>query len=160
MPPITALLHTCNDALRLGRALETLRPCDELLVIDHASSDATVHLALEYGATVRKARPGDAPSAYLSLARNQWVFCLLPSESISEGLEAALFEWTLYRDHEVAHVSACSVSLREETPEGWVEAAPVTRLVPRTWPAWGDRLPSTQSSTTLLSGYLLRFRVP
>jgi hypothetical protein len=33
MPKITALLHTHNDALRLGRALDSLRPCDEVLVI-------------------------------------------------------------------------------------------------------------------------------
>ena len=31
MPPITALLHTKNDSLGLGRALETLLPCSEIL---------------------------------------------------------------------------------------------------------------------------------
>ena len=32
MPKFTALLRTHNDALRLGRALQSLRPCDEVLV--------------------------------------------------------------------------------------------------------------------------------
>jgi glycosyltransferase involved in cell wall biosynthesis len=37
MPQLTALIHTHNDELRLGRALESLRPCDELLIFDHGS---------------------------------------------------------------------------------------------------------------------------
>ena len=41
MPKTTALLHTHNDALRLGRALDSLRPCDEVLVIDEGSEDDT-----------------------------------------------------------------------------------------------------------------------
>ena len=41
MPKISALLHTHNDALRLGRVLDSLRPCDEVLVIDEDSEDDT-----------------------------------------------------------------------------------------------------------------------
>ena len=37
MPPFTALLHTHNDALRLGRALETLFAGSEILIVDHHS---------------------------------------------------------------------------------------------------------------------------
>jgi len=39
MPKISALLHTHNDALRLGRAPESLRPCDEVLAIEDCSED-------------------------------------------------------------------------------------------------------------------------
>ena len=47
MPSITALLHTENDALRLGRALETLYTCDDILIVDYGSRDATVRVARE-----------------------------------------------------------------------------------------------------------------
>ena len=57
MPSITALLHTENDALRLGRCLETLYPCDYIHVVDHGSQDGTVPLAREYGARVIAAQP-------------------------------------------------------------------------------------------------------
>ncbi len=53
MPPITAFLHTHNDARHLGRALESLRPCDEILIIDHGSTDSTLRVAREYGAAIR-----------------------------------------------------------------------------------------------------------
>ena len=46
------MLHTENDALRLGRALETVYACDDILVVDHGSRDATVRVAREYGAHV------------------------------------------------------------------------------------------------------------
>jgi glycosyltransferase involved in cell wall biosynthesis len=52
MPPITALLHTTNDALRLGRALETLLPCAEIIIVDHHSADATRRIARDYGARI------------------------------------------------------------------------------------------------------------
>ena len=42
MPPITALLHTMNDALRLGRTLEMILPCAEILIVDHRSARRNV----------------------------------------------------------------------------------------------------------------------
>jgi glycosyltransferase involved in cell wall biosynthesis len=68
MPTITALLHTENDALRLGRCLETLYPCDHILVVDHGSRDSTVSIAREYGASVISALPGATPAYYLRSA--------------------------------------------------------------------------------------------
>ena len=51
---ITALIHTCDNALSLGRALDSLRPCDEVIVVDHGSRDETVKVAKEHGAKVIK----------------------------------------------------------------------------------------------------------
>ena len=93
MPKITALIHTRNDALRLGRALESLRPCDEVLVVDDASDDDTVKVAHQYGAYVKTAIPGVTPGAYAMDASYDWVLCIEPNEALSEGLEASLIEW-------------------------------------------------------------------
>lgn len=93
MPSISALIHTCNDEHSIGRTLETLRPCDEVLVIDHASSDGTVKTAQQYGATVIAAVAGVEDGAYAVHCSNDWVLCLQPNESLSETLESALFEW-------------------------------------------------------------------
>ncbi len=48
MPKISAIIHTHNDAQRIGRALGSLRPCDEVLVIDHSSSDETGKIARDW----------------------------------------------------------------------------------------------------------------
>ncbi|MGO9086266.1 MAG: hypothetical protein ACLP6G_03705 [Terriglobales bacterium] len=170
MLTITALLHTENDALRLGRCLETLYPCDHIVVVEHGSRDATVRLALAYGARVTAALPGADPARYVQSANLQfanpqsanpgWIFCLDPHESVSESLAASLYEWKLSAVS-APPAPAFSVFLREETEQGWVEV-PVaqTRLVPPDWNRWEGRLPQTDPSALALSGELLRFVFP
>jgi hypothetical protein len=160
MPPITAILHTCNDGLRLGRALETLRPCDEILVLDHGSSDHTLRVAREYAAIVHALGPDQSARDVILTARHSWLLVLLPSESITEGLEAELFEWKLRSEDDVASIPACSVFLREETGEGWSETRPTTRLIPRNWDDWEGNVPRHDPRGPLLPGDLLRFRQP
>jgi glycosyltransferase involved in cell wall biosynthesis len=165
MPPITALLHTKNDALRLGRALEMLLPCTDIVIVDHHSTDATLRIAREYGARVVTADAHPAPDHYLDLARHDWVLCLDPAESISEGLQASLFEWSVLPIRadmsSPANESAFSMFVRQQTSEGWLQLpAPETRLIPRNWTRWEGRLPAREPSAVALQGELLRFAFP
>jgi len=159
MPPIAAVLHTENDALRLGRLLETLYPCDEILVVDHGSSDATLQVAREYGAKTVAGSNGATNEQYLQSIRSNWILWLDPRESVSEGLAASLFEW---KSEAVLNSGvAFSMFLREETAGGWVEhPSAQTRLVPSTWNRWAGRLPSADPSAVTLEGELLRFAFP
>ena len=157
MPKITALIHADKDAPRIGRLLDSLRPCDEVLVIDHASQDDTQKIAREHGATVKTAVPGVAPGAYLADARHDWILCLRPNEALSEGLEAALFEW---KDQDPGEVIGFSVQVREESPSGWKKLAPETRLVNRRRINWTTDLPPHDPAAKVLAGDLLRFRTP
>jgi glycosyltransferase involved in cell wall biosynthesis len=164
MPPITALLHTANDALRLGRTLETLLPCEEILVVNHGSQDATVRIAREYGARILPFHAAANPGHYLQSARHDWILCLDPRESLTEGLEASLYEWRSEARSETAN-SAFSVFVREETADGWlVLPAPQTRLIPRKWNRCRGYLPAEDPSTYRaalpLEGELLRFILP
>jgi glycosyltransferase involved in cell wall biosynthesis len=164
MPAITALLHARNDALRLGRALETLLPCDEILVVDHGTHYATRRIAREYGARVVSAKPNITPSQCLHLARHEWILCLEPRESLTEALAASLFEWKAEWKPEsksAPETTAFAVLLREETPHGWqANSTPQTRLVPRNWNHWQGLLPATEPSAVTLEGALLRFLQP
>jgi hypothetical protein len=173
MPPITALLHTENDSLRLGRTLEMLLPCSEILIVDHHSTDATRRVARAYGARIVAADfvPADfvatdrnkdeTTNRYLALARHDWLFCMKPGESITEGLQATLFEWSALPGSGVVAGVAFSVFVREQSGEHWLELpAPETRLVPRSWTRWRGRLPAQESSAVALEGELLRFDLP
>lgn len=152
MPKLTALIHTHNDELRLGRTLESLRPCDELLILDHGSQDGTAKVTREYGARVLS-----AVDANLSHPQHDWILCLLPTEALSEALEASLFEWKL-EEHSPA--SAFSLTVREQAGDQWLSHPPTTRLVNRQVRPWTGSLPADDPRAQLLIGDLLRFREP
>lgn len=158
MPAITALLHTENDALRLGRALESLRPCDEIVIVDHGSQDSTLIVAREYGARILPV--AESLSHYLHCAQHDWILCLEPRETLTEALEASLYEWKSESAHDKER-AGFSVFLREETPGGWLTLpSPQTRLVPRSWNRWNGHLPADPASAVTLEGELLRFLSP
>lgn len=156
MPTITALLHTENDALRLGRALEMLFPCDEILIVDHNSSDSTCQVAREYGARVQQAHSGIAVG---EIVRGEWILTLDPRESITESLAASLFEWKA--GEILANSRAFAVYRRDETMEGWI-SNPIaqTRLVRADWNRWTGYMPTRDESAEALEGDLLHFSFP
>lgn len=162
MPSITAVLHTENDELRLGRALETLYSCDDIVVIDHGSRDATARIARQYGARVVEATPAFSPHDYFHFAGpGGWILSLDPCESLTEKLAASLFEWKSTSLPQPPSASAFSVFLREETPDGWLAVpAAQTRLVPQNWKAWKEKHPAHDPAALALEGELLRFVFP
>ncbi len=165
MPPITALLHTTNDALRLGRSLETLLPCAEIIIVDHHSADTTRRIARAYGARIVTADSQATAHHYLNLASHDWIFCIEPAESITEALQASLFEWSALPSQSVLDSGtgglAFSVFVREQAGERWLHSPqPETRLIPRGWPRWQGRLPAHEPSALALEGELLRFALP
>jgi glycosyltransferase involved in cell wall biosynthesis len=158
MPSITVLLHTENDALRLGRCLETVYPCDEIVIIDHGSRDHTVQIAKEYGARVIPAKVRESAGGYRAHLRGAWILVLDPRESLSESLAASLYEW---KSEAPAEGHSFSIFLREETAGGWVDhPAPQTRLLPVQGIQWNGILPKNDPNAVTLEGPLLRFALP
>jgi glycosyltransferase involved in cell wall biosynthesis len=158
MPKITALLHTHNDGLRLGRALDSLRPCDEVLVVDDGSEDDTAKVVREHGAKLVSTIPGVTAGAYVMDASHDWVFCLRPNETLSDDLEAALFEW---RDQDPEDGFACyAVPIREQNHNGWQRCPAEVRLVNRKLMNWLGEMPPGEKCDGTLDGDLLCFHQP
>ncbi len=158
MPPITALLHTKNDALRLGRALESLLPCSEILIVDHHSTDATLRVAHEYGVRILSLDSQQVDADYVQQASHGWILGLRPCESLAEGLQASLFEWSSLPATNVEGTYA--FSLREQVASSWRNLPyPQTRLVPRSW-TWSGNLPAQHPSSQALEGEVLRIAFP
>ena len=159
MPKISAIIHAENDGRRIGRALESLRACDQVLVVDHGSNDETSKIAREHGASVRIGIPGVEPGAYVMDAHHDWILCLLPTESLSEGLEASLFEWK-DSDPSDAVVGYC-VDVRGEANGAWQSLGSHLRLVNRKRMNWPDRLPPDNGANVgRLEGEVMRFATP
>ena len=59
---ITATIITLNEERNIARAIESLRCCDEILVLDSGSTDRTVELAEKLGARVIEAGGAATPA--------------------------------------------------------------------------------------------------
>ncbi|MCI0402017.1 MAG: hypothetical protein L0212_00655 [Acidobacteria bacterium] len=147
MPRITALIHTQNHRRCLGRALESLRPCDEFVVVDHNSSDGTPQVARQYGAIVA------TPEGALTSIGHDWVLVLKPYEAISESLESTLYAWK----QEEPNAQAFAVRIRKETPSGWELQPAEVRLLRRSSLPSSSAEPLSAADAPLLEGDVLRF---
>ncbi|MGZ7077558.1 MAG: glycosyltransferase [Candidatus Angelobacter sp.] len=151
---ISALIHTCDNARSLGRALDSLRPCDECIVVDHGSRDETVKVAKEHGAKVINAVPGVSNGAYAQNARNQWILCLLPQEAIAEDLEASLLEWS--EAEQDPNQMGFNMAIREENGTGWKSLDAEMRLANCKQINWTGDLPPANPHSPVLAGHILR----
>ncbi len=91
---ISATIITYNEERNIVRVIESLRCCDEIVVVDSGSSDRTCELAEKLGAKVYDSPwPGYAKQKNLAAdrAQNDWILSLDADEALSEGLEAEIW---------------------------------------------------------------------
>jgi glycosyltransferase involved in cell wall biosynthesis len=96
---ISATIVTLNEERNIARAIESLRCCDEIVVVDSGSHDGTVAMATKLGARViEREWPGYAQQKNFAaeVAANDWILSLDADEALSEELEAAI--WEIKRD--------------------------------------------------------------
>jgi glycosyltransferase involved in cell wall biosynthesis len=83
--PISVFLITVNEEPNIGRVLESCSGMDEVIVVDSGSTDRTVEIAKQHGATVvHQDWLGYAKQkAYaMSLCKNEWVLNLDADEEL------------------------------------------------------------------------------
>jgi glycosyltransferase involved in cell wall biosynthesis len=91
---ISATIITFNEERNVARVIESLRCCDEILVLDSGSNDRTVEIAAKLGARVVEASwHGYAAQKNIAaeLASHDWILSLDADESLSEALEAEIW---------------------------------------------------------------------
>ena len=91
MTKISGLVITLNEAHNIVECLRSMkRVCDDVVVVDSGSSDATIELARGEGATVIVQVPflGDGPQRSLGLphCKHDWVLNLDADERLEEDL--------------------------------------------------------------------------
>jgi glycosyltransferase involved in cell wall biosynthesis len=92
---ISATIITFNEERNVARVIESLRCCDEILVLDSGSNDRTVEIATKLGARVVEASwHGYAAQKNIAaeLATHDWILALDADESLSEALEAEIWQ--------------------------------------------------------------------
>ncbi len=92
---ISATIITFNEERNIARAIESLRCCDEIVVIDSGSVDRTVEIAEKLGARVVDAVwHGYAGQKNLASeqAAHDWILSIDADESLSEALEGEIWQ--------------------------------------------------------------------
>ena len=120
MPPLSAILITCNEERDLPEALASLAGvADEIVVVDSGSTDRTCDLARQAGARVFS-RPFAGFDQQKNFAAEQachdWVFSLDADEALSPELRVSLLKWK----QGTAQCAAYEVSRRTNYLGKWI----------------------------------------
>ena len=94
MMKISTTIITFNEEQNLPRAIESLRCCDEILIVDSGSTDRTVEIAEKFGARVIEAnwRGYAGQKNYASeQATHDWILSIDAVEALSEDLEGEIW---------------------------------------------------------------------
>lgn len=92
-PGISACVITLNEAGNIEDCLKSLEFCDEIVVVDSGSADATQTLARKLGArVVERAFDGYRSQKDFAVAQasHDWVLCLDADERVTAELRAAI----------------------------------------------------------------------
>ncbi len=92
---ISAAIITLNEQRNIARAIESLRCCDEIVVVDSGSIDRTCEIAASLGARVVEAswRGYASQKNYAtSECQHDWVLSLDADEALSEALEGEIWQ--------------------------------------------------------------------
>lgn len=90
---LSAVLITLNAGKQLAQALESLKFCDEIVVVDSNSDDNTAEIAQQYGARLVQQHWlgfGLQKQFAVAQAKHDWVLCLDADERVSPQLEASI----------------------------------------------------------------------
>jgi glycosyltransferase involved in cell wall biosynthesis len=96
---ISATIITLNEERNIPRAIESLRCCDEIVVLDSGSTDRTVEVASKLGArVVEEGWRGYAgqKNAAADQASNDWILSIDADEALSESLDGEV--WRLKKE--------------------------------------------------------------
>jgi glycosyltransferase involved in cell wall biosynthesis len=99
LPGLSACIITRDEAARIGPCIEALAFCDEVLVVDSHSSDATRDIALRLGARViERDWPGYRSQKQFATdaARNDWILSVDADERVTPQLQDEIMAMHAY----------------------------------------------------------------
>lgn len=103
---ISAVIITLNEEKNIEACLKSISFCDEIVVIDSGSTDATVSLAKKYTPLVFH-RPFDHFSAQkneaISKAASDWILSIDADERVSESLKLEILDVVSYHSRYQAY---------------------------------------------------------
>ena len=91
---ISAVILAKNEEKKIGKTIKSLSFCDEVIVVDDESSDATVQIAQKTGVKVlshsKKNAFGGQRNWAMEQAKNDWILFIDADEEVSENLKSEI----------------------------------------------------------------------
>lgn len=132
-PTLTAIVIAKNEAEMLANCLESLKWCDEVLVVDHDSTDTTPEIAKRLGARVIHASGSfaDIRNEGLRLCKSDWVLYIDADERVIPDLAKEVRQVLTQPQHAAYSVSRSNVLYGHVMKHGGWEHDRVVRLFER-----------------------------
>ena len=162
-PSISAFVVCCNEERQIRRCLESVQWCEEIIVIDSGSTDATLRICQEFGARIiHRAWNGYAEQKAFGLSQctSEWVLNLDADEEVSADLRKEIEERLSTPDVSSVlgfNLSRVVVYLGTTWDKGGWYPEYRLRLMRRTAARWGGDEPHERA---FVDGPVARLRKP
>ncbi len=111
-PKISAFLVCCNEERNIRRALDSIKWCDEIVVIDSGSTDETLSICREYtDKIITRQWPGYVEQKRFGLSQcsNEWVFNIDADEEVSSDLRDDVLQVLSNRNEWAQHIKGYEI---------------------------------------------------
>lgn len=160
--PLSAVLITLNAAAQLEACLASLAFCDEIVIVDSGSTDATLDIAETYGAKVIASEWlgfGLQKQFAVAQAKHDWVLCVDADERVSERLAVSIVAAVGASELRVFRFARCNRFMGRYLRHGEGYPDWSVRLFHRQYARWSDDAVHekvlTQGEIGVLQGDLL-----
>ena len=92
---VSCVIITLNEEENLADCLESVRWCNEIILVDSGSTDKTIEIAEKFGAKIFTKELkgfGEQKRYAVSLASNDWVFSIDADEVVTDGLRRSIIK--------------------------------------------------------------------
>lgn len=112
MAALSVVVITLNEAAQIGRCLDSVRAiADEIVILDSGSTDDTVKIAQECGATVHSSPFSgyiEQKNKALQYATHSMVLCLDADEALDETLISSIQTIKAHPEHRAYRMNRCT----------------------------------------------------
>lgn len=165
---LTGVILAKNEEERIGKAIDSLNICDEILVIDDYSSDNTVQIAKKHGAKVIKRRLNkdfaNQRNFAMGESRGEWILFVDADEKVSEKLAKEITSVVSKKDDIAAfYIKRRDIWWGRKLMFGEGGTMTLIRLVKKNTGKWVGRIHErfeTSGSTAVLKNHLLHHPHP
>lgn len=161
---ISAIVLTKNEELNIEKCLNSLKWCDEIIVVDDNSKDRTVEIAKNLGAVVYshplKDDFSESRNFGLKLAKGEWVIFIDADEEVTKDLQTEIEETINNNNLDGIIIKRKDFIFGKWLEHGETSDIKLLRIAKRNAGSWKRKIHETweiKGKRIILNNYLLHY---